>query len=136
MDMNTTLRQMQLGNEHNVQSSSVKIKNKTSIQSNRPATRRAIMPAFVPISLACKGNTKCQGKYSSNSRIITAALVCPSSQNETTTQGSGAWLMRRQRSRNTVQTQPEYVNCAALMRSVRVKFFLLLFKHSLHQAAL
>lgn len=35
---------------------------------------QAVMFAFVPISLACKrGNTKCQAKYSSNNRIITAA---------------------------------------------------------------
>lgn len=43
------------------------------IQSNTLATWQAIMLAFVPISLAWKGNTKCQAKYSSNNRIITAA---------------------------------------------------------------
>lgn len=43
------------------------------IQSNKLATWQTVMLAFVPISLACKGNTKCQAKYSSNKRIITAA---------------------------------------------------------------
>lgn len=77
------------------------------------------MLAFVPISLACKGNTKCQTKFSSNNRIITAApgtaggMAWSFPSNKTSTQRSVAFLMRWQRSRNKVQTLQEYVNCAA-----------------------
>lgn len=64
---------MQLGND---QTSAIQFSKNQDIyiQSNKLATWQAIMLAFVPISLACKGNTKCQAKYSSNSRMITATL--------------------------------------------------------------
>lgn len=38
----------------------------TYIQSNTFSTWHVMMLAYVPISLACKGNTKCQARYPSN----------------------------------------------------------------------
>lgn len=57
---------MQLGSD---QTSAIQLSENQDIyiQGNKLATWQAIMLAFVPISLVCKGNTKCQAKYSSNS---------------------------------------------------------------------
>lgn len=98
---------MQLGND---QTSAIQFSKNQDIyiQSNKLATWQAIMLAFVPISLACKGNTKCQAKYSSNSRMITATLGTaggvqaqspPPKQNN---RKISALLMRWQHSRNKV----------------------------------
>lgn len=66
LDLNTTLCQMQLGND---QTSAIQLSTNQDIyiQGNKLATWQAIMLAFVPICVVCKGNAKCQAKYSSNS---------------------------------------------------------------------